>query len=238
MVVDGHGCRAAQRLDRVDDVDRVAETKVALRRRHLGGAGVVAVVDVQHDVAGSRQPVLLTAHALAVHVDRRVDVAVRQHDRRERPLALRHVELGGDAEVTGAVADGVRRVRRGACQHLPEAQVAPVVRLVEQGRHRDRVDATGRLLGSRGGGCLARASRGARGAGCRRRRGLAGATLRLARACGDGQQEGHPGQRAEPVHVSIMRAPRNSRTGPRQPSCARRKVMARCMNSGQDRSKR
>ena len=66
-------------MDCVDDVDRVAQPQPALGGRVLRRDRVVAVVVVQHDVPGAGQPVLLAAHALAVDVDRGVDVAVRQH---------------------------------------------------------------------------------------------------------------------------------------------------------------
>ena len=47
---------------------------------------MAAVVGVQHHEPGPGQRVLLAGQALAGDVDRRLDVAVVEHDPRERPL--------------------------------------------------------------------------------------------------------------------------------------------------------
>ena len=71
---------------------------------------MAAVVGVQHDEPGPRQRVLLAGQPLAGHVDRRLDVAVVEHDARERPGALRPDQHAGDGELVAAVGDVVAGV--------------------------------------------------------------------------------------------------------------------------------
>ena len=69
-------------MERGDRVGGVAEPDGLLDARVVGRLGVVAVVDVQRDVAALGQEAALAGHPLAADVVGRVDVAVRQHHRR------------------------------------------------------------------------------------------------------------------------------------------------------------
>ena len=66
---------------------------------------MAAVVGVQHHEAGPGQRVLLAGQALAGHVDLRLDVAVVEHDARERARALRPDQDAGHGELVAAVGD-------------------------------------------------------------------------------------------------------------------------------------
>ena len=138
--------RGLDRLHGVDRVDRVAQAQLVVRVRVVVGAGVVAVVDVQHDEAASGQVVLLPREALAGDVDVGVDVAVVEHQHRVRALTGRHVHHPGQPQAVTAVADQVALVLAGAAELPPEPQAAAVVLLLDQRLHRDRVR-LGRGLG-------------------------------------------------------------------------------------------
>ena len=126
-----------QRLDGVDGVAGVAEPGLAVDRRHRVGGGVAAVVGVQHDEPGPGQRVLLAGQALAGDVVRRVDVAVVEHDPRERALALRPDQHAGDRELVAAVGDVVAGVGVGGVLGAQDPRLAAGGRLPHQRRQRE-----------------------------------------------------------------------------------------------------
>ncbi len=113
-----YGSRRRAR-DGVDRVLGVAEPGLAVEVGGWVGAGVAAVVGVQHREPGPGQPVLLAGQPLAGDVDRRLDVAVVEDDARERALAGRHEQHAGDGEVAAAVGDASGGCRRRPCRAVP-----------------------------------------------------------------------------------------------------------------------
>ena len=107
---------------------------------------MVAVVDVQRDVAVAGERILLAAEPLPAPVGRGVDVAVREHDDRERTLASGDVHDSRDALAAASVGDRVPRVLRAACEFAPNRQVTAVERLGHEGRQ-------GHLVPVEGGQC-------------------------------------------------------------------------------------
>ena len=148
LVVDRDVRRAPQCLDRVDHVGAVPQPHPDLEQRVIVRLGVVAVVHVQGDVPAGGQVPALAGHPLAAHVDRRVDVAVRQHHCREGTPSGGHVEdpcdgVGLLALSSGGAASVRHVVRRVLGRLLPNsAQAQPVtpVLLLGQTEHRNRPD--------------------------------------------------------------------------------------------------
>ncbi len=166
--VDAHVVGAAQRTRRGDRVRGVAEADRLLDARVVGRLGVVAVVDVQRDVAPLGEEAALAGHPLPADVVGRVDVAVREHHGRPSlttgSAPGRHVEDAADPQrrrppAGGGRAEGdvVRRVGGRALADRAEPQVAAGEVGGRQGGHRDRGRRLlGRLLGGLLGGLLRR----------------------------------------------------------------------------------
>ena len=159
LVVDRSVPRA-QGVHGVDDVLGVAEPQVRVGLRIVVGTSVVAVVDVQGDEAPAGEPVQLASHALAVHVDVRVDVAVGEDDRRVRPLAARDVQHPGDAELAAAVDHVVLPVGVRADELPSQGQTSAVVLALHECGQGDRVGWWRRRRRRRRRGCGCGAFRG------------------------------------------------------------------------------
>ena len=148
VVIDPDVGRAPQCLDRVDHVGAVPQPHADLELRVIVRLGVVAVVHMQGDVPTGGQVPALAGHPLAAHVDRGVDVAVRQHHCREGTTPGRHVEDPRDGVGLLALSSGgaasvrhvVRRVRGRLLPDSAQAQPVTPVPLLGQTEHGNRPD--------------------------------------------------------------------------------------------------
>ena len=89
---------------------------------------LVAVVDIQGDLAGCREVAPLARHPLAAHVDGGVDVAVGQHVSGERSSTSWYVDHPRDAQVLAPVGHVVRAVATRLIAQRPESQASPTDR--------------------------------------------------------------------------------------------------------------